>query len=68
MKLLGFVALVVGGLMVDALFAWWTGRVLLPSMGLTAPEYWVWFWGLVPGVLFVLLSAAIGFFIKETAR
>lgn len=41
------------------------GRILLPEMGLTAPEYWTWFWvsvivvivyGIVRGIQETILS------------
>lgn len=35
---------IIGLIFLAALFEYIVGRILLPEMGLTAPDYWTWFW------------------------
>lgn len=60
MKLLMFLGAIALWLLAALLSYWW-GRVLLPEVGLSAPEYWTWFWSLLP----VIISYGVGYFVKE---
>lgn len=48
-----FMAVVVAScLFVAALGEYICGRIILPAVGLTAPEYWTWFWFMFWGLTF----------------
>lgn len=36
------------------------GRILLPAIGLTAPEYWTWFWFMFWACLFIIPLSLVG--------
>jgi len=51
----------------SALFYWW-GRVLLPEVGLTAPNYWTWFWASLPIIFSVLCGTLLAALFGEVNR
>jgi hypothetical protein len=44
MTVVAIILAVVAGVFWAALGEYVTGRIILPPMGLTPPEYWTWFW------------------------
>lgn len=55
---------ILAGWFLGALLGYWWGRVMLPAMGLTAPEYWTWFWAALP----LMISGALGAGVKEALK
>lgn len=51
-KTIGFLLLAFAILLFGATGEYVCGRIILPAVGLTAPDFWTWFWFMTFAVLF----------------